>query len=92
MDPKGGELFVRELTSEETLTEDLCVTDVQFVHFTREQGRKTNRTTQQLVPPEVSPRIAGEIFIMYSREMIGGQGDVCPSPTLKLQTYIELNT
>ena len=36
MDPKGGELFVRELTSEETLTEGLGVTDVQFVHFTRE--------------------------------------------------------
>ena len=36
MDPKGGELFVRELTSEETLTEDLCVTDVQFVHINRE--------------------------------------------------------
>ena len=88
MDPKGGELFVRELTSEETLTEDLCVTDVQFVHFTREQGRKTNRTTQQLVPPEVSPRIAGKCFITYCREMIGGQGDVGPSPTLKLQTYV----
>ena len=36
MDPKGGELFVRELTSEETLIKGLCVTDVQFVHFTRE--------------------------------------------------------
>jgi len=36
MDPKGGELFLRKLTSKETLTEDLCVTDVQFVHFTRE--------------------------------------------------------
>ena len=36
MDPKGGELFLRELTSEETLTEDLYVTDVQFVHSTRE--------------------------------------------------------
>ena len=36
MDPKGGELFLRKLTSEETLTEDLCDTDVQFVHFTRE--------------------------------------------------------
>ncbi len=74
MDPKGGELFLRKLTSEETLTEDLCVTDVQFVHFTREQGRKTNRTIQQLVPPEVSPSIAGEFFIMYSRAMFGGNG------------------
>ena len=36
MDPKGGELFLGKLTSEETLTEDLCVTDVQFVHFTCE--------------------------------------------------------
>lgn len=36
MDPKGGELFLRELTSEETLIEDLCDTDVQIVHFTRE--------------------------------------------------------
>lgn len=36
MDPKGGELFSRDLTSEETLTEDSCDTDVQFVHFTRE--------------------------------------------------------
>lgn len=76
MDPKGGELFLRELTSEETLTEDLCVTDVQFVDFTPEQGRKTNRTTQQLVHPEVSPRIAGEVknAIMYSRAMFGGNG------------------
>jgi len=36
MDPKGGELFLRELMSEETLTEDSCDTDVQFVHSTRE--------------------------------------------------------
>ena len=36
MDPKGGELFLRKLTSEETVTEGLYVTDVQFVHFTRE--------------------------------------------------------
>lgn len=36
MDPKGGELFLRELTSGETLTEGLRVTDVQFVHCTRE--------------------------------------------------------
>ncbi len=36
MDPKGGELFLRELTSEETLIEDSCDTDVQIVHFTRE--------------------------------------------------------
>jgi len=36
MDPKGGELFLRKLTSEETLIKDLCDTDVQIVHFTRE--------------------------------------------------------
>ena len=36
MDPKGGELFLRELTSGETLIEGSCDTDVQIVHFTRE--------------------------------------------------------
>lgn len=36
MDPKGGELFLRELTPVETLVRDSCDTDVQFVHFTWE--------------------------------------------------------
>ncbi len=36
MDPKGGELFLGKLKSEETLIKGLCVTDVQFVHFTCE--------------------------------------------------------
>lgn len=40
MDPKGGELFVRELTPEETLVEGLVVTDVQFVHLLVNRGER----------------------------------------------------
>ena len=34
MDPKGGELFLRGYKPGETLVDDLCDTDVQFVHYT----------------------------------------------------------
>ena len=40
MDPKGGELFVRESNPEETLVEDLFVTDVQFVHLLVNRGER----------------------------------------------------
>ena len=56
--PKGGELCLSRLKPGETLVEGRCDTDVQIVRQTWVQGRKTNRTTQQLVPPEVSLRIA----------------------------------
>lgn len=32
MDPKGGELFLKWFKLEEILADDLCDTDVQFVH------------------------------------------------------------
>jgi len=36
LDPKGGELFLRDLILEETLIKESCDTDVQIVHVTCE--------------------------------------------------------
>ena len=60
-DPKDGELCLSRMKSGETLMEVHSATDVQIVRVTWVQGRKTNRTIQQLVPSEVSLRIAGVI-------------------------------
>ena len=58
-DPKDGELCLIRLKSGETLMEDRSSSDVQIDCQNWAQGRKTNRTIQQLVPSEVSLRIAG---------------------------------
>ena len=58
-DPKDGELCLTRVKSEETLMEARSETDVQIVRRSWVQGRKTNRTIQQLVSSEVSLRIAG---------------------------------
>ena len=58
-DPKDGELCLNRVKSEETLVEARRGSDVQIDLQIWVQGRKTNRTIQQLVPSEVSLRIAG---------------------------------
>lgn len=58
-DPKDGELCLIRSKSGETLMEDRSSSDVQIDCQNWAQGRKTNRTIQQLVPSEVSLRIAG---------------------------------
>ena len=63
-DPKDGELCLIRLKSGETLMEDRSNSDVQIDCQNWAQGRKTNRTIQQLVPSEVSLRIAGA-YIIY---------------------------
>ena len=57
-DPKDGELYLCRVKSGEILLEARSDTDVQIVRWIQVQGRKTNRTIQQLVPSEVSLRIA----------------------------------
>ena len=57
-DPKDGELCLDRVKSEETLMEARSGSDVQIDRRIWVQGRKTNRTIQQLVPAEVSLRIA----------------------------------
>ena len=57
-DPKDGELYLCRVKSGEILLEARNDTDVQIVRWIHVQGRKTNRTIQQLVPSEVSLRIA----------------------------------
>ena len=75
-DPKDGELCLSRVKSGETLMEARSGTDVQIVRQTWVQGRKTNRTIQQLVPSEVSLRIAGVGKQFYQvKRMIRGIGD-----------------
>ncbi len=73
-DPKDGELCLCRMKSEEILMEVQSDTDVQIVRVTWVQGRKTNRTIQQLVPSEVSLRIAGDIKFCRVKLMIRGFG------------------
>lgn len=75
--PKDGELCLSRMKPEETLVEVRSGSDVQIDRPTRVQGRKTNRTIQQLVPSEVSPRIAGTYFeqLYTVKRMIRGIGD-----------------
>ena len=76
-DPKDGELCLCREKSGETLMEARSDTDVQIVRLTWVQGRKTNRTIQQLVPSEVSLRIAGTISQLHTvKRMIRGLGIV----------------
>ena len=58
-DPKDGELYLTRVKPGETLVKARSDTDVQIVRQSWVQGRKTNRTIQQLVSFEVSLRIAG---------------------------------
>ena len=58
-DPKDGELCLARLKTGETLLEDCSDSDVQIDRRSWVQRQKTNRTIQQLVPSEVSLRIAG---------------------------------
>ena len=62
--PKDGELGQSRVKPGETLVEARSDTDVQIVRQTLVQGRKTNRTIQQLVPSEVSLRIAGVYSVL----------------------------
>ena len=78
-DPKDGELCLNRTNSEETLMEVRIDTDVQIVRHTWVQGRKTNRTIQQLVPSEVSLRIAGVAQFYQVKRMIRGIGDALSS-------------
>ena len=73
-DPKDGELYLRRVKPGETLVEARSDTDVQIVRHTWTQGRKTNRTIQQLVPFEVSLRIAGVKQLYQVKRMIRGFG------------------
>ena len=75
-DTKDGELCLNRMNSEETLMEVRIDTDVQIVRHTWVQGRKTNRTIQQLVPSEVSRRIAGIAQFYHVKRMIKGIGDM----------------
>ena len=65
-DPKDGELCLNRSRPEETLVEDRSGFDVQINRRIWVQGRKTNRTIQQLVPTEVSPRIAETLYLVLS--------------------------
>ena len=75
-DPKDGELCLSRVKPEETLVEARSDTDVQIVRQTWVQGRKTNRTIQQLVPSEVSLRIARVEQLRQVKRMIRGIGDL----------------
>ena len=84
-DPKDGELCLSRVKSGETLMEARSAANVQIARQTWVQGRKTNRTIQQLVPPEVSLRIAGTKTQFYQvKRMIRGNGALQPCPILKL--------
>ena len=78
-DPKDGELYLGREKLGETLVEARSGTDVQIVRQTWVQGRKTNRTIQQLVPSEVSLRIAGVEQFYQVKRMIRGLGDTLSS-------------
>ena len=75
-DPKDGELCLNRVKPEETQVEARRDSDVQIDLQIWVQGRKTNRTIQQLVPSEVSLRIAGTIMQFYQvKRMIRRFGD-----------------
>ena len=72
-DPKDGELCLSRMKPEETLVEVRRDSNVQIDLQTWVQGRKTNRTIQQLVPPEISLRIAATDIQFYQvKRMIRG--------------------
>ena len=74
-DPKDGELCLNRVKPEETQVEARRDSDVQIDLQIWVQGRKTNRTIQQLVPSEVSLRIAGTIMQFYQvKRMIRSLG------------------
>ncbi|KAI3642086.1 hypothetical protein MP228_011641 [Amoeboaphelidium protococcarum] len=76
-DPKDGELCLNRVKPEETLVEARSGTDVQIVRQIWVQGRKTNRTIQQLVPSEVSLRIAETVTQLDQvKRMIRGLGEL----------------
>ena len=66
-DPKDGELCLSRMKPGETLVEVRRRSDVQIDAQTWVQGRKTNRTIQQLVPSEVSLRIAGAQTVLSGK-------------------------
>lgn len=66
-DPKDGDLCLNRVKPGETLVEARSDTDVQIVRLIQVQGRKTNRTIQQLVPSEVSLRIAGTYTVLSGK-------------------------
>ena len=66
-DPKDGELCLNRVKLEETLVEACRDCDVQIHLGIWVQGRKTNRTIWQLVPSEVSLRIAGIQLVLRGK-------------------------
>ena len=59
-------------------------TDVPIVRYTWVSGRKTNRTTQQLIPSAVSLRRAGVEQLYQVKRMIGGIGNMCVPALLRM--------